>query len=116
MPEKVLLINPPVYDTRFHWDKWHQPTRLLRLATHFRRSAVDVKLIDTLYTPSDEPLKRKRVAFLPLDGLNVPKWRYGMPTSAFTAQLKELAKSGWIPDEIYVEGFTTFWWEGVEEA
>lgn len=48
MPERVLLLNSPVYDTRFHWSKWLQPTQLLRLAKYFRNAQVDVKLVDPI--------------------------------------------------------------------
>ena len=115
MPDRALLINSPAYDIRLPWAKWLQPTHLLRLITYFRRSGVDVKYIDSLYTTSDERLRRKRVDILDLDGQKVPKWRYGLPENAFTNQLKALAKANWQPDDVYVECFTTFWWEGAEE-
>jgi len=114
--ERVLLINPPVYDTRLHWAKWQQPASLLRLATYLRHNGTTVKLLDAMHHRSDERLHRERVAFLDLDGLAVPKWRFGLSRSSIVAQLRELAKSGWYPDEVYVEGFTTFWWEGAAEV
>jgi hypothetical protein len=35
-PRRVLLFNPPVYDTRFPWSRWQQPVTLLQLATLLR--------------------------------------------------------------------------------
>ena len=30
---RVLLINPPVQEKRYHWIRWNQPVELLRLST-----------------------------------------------------------------------------------
>ena len=114
--ERVLLINPPVYDTRLHWAQWQQPTRLLRLGSFLRRSGAEVRLIDSLYNPSQQLLKRKRVALLDIEGLLIPKWRFGRPTSVIASDLTALKKAEWRPDKVYVECFTTFWWEGAAEV
>ena len=114
--ERALLINPPVYDTRLPWAKWQQPTLLLRLGTYLRQVGTEVKLLDALSKPSTTRLHRERVALLDLDGLKVPKWRYGLAKSALIHELQALAQDGWHPDKVFVECFTTFWWEGAAEA
>ncbi len=114
--DRVLLVNPPVYDTRLHWHQWQQPTLLLRLGGHLRQQGVDVKLLDVLHRAPDERLPRTRVALLSVDELSVPKWRYG-PTKAWIGrQLRDLNKSGWQPDQIYVECSAPLWWEGAREV
>ncbi len=115
-PRRVLLFNPPVYDTRFPWSRWQQPITLLQLATLLRGYQCDIQLIDTLYTKSNETLTRRRVRVFTRGEVSINYWRFGRLPSALFAQLKALSKEGWRPDEVYLEGFTTFWWEGVREA
>jgi hypothetical protein len=114
--ERVLLLNPPVYDTRIHWPKWHQPTTLLRLASHFLRAGADVRIVDAMHRGRTERLRRERVASLDLDGIVVHKWRFGVSNHGLARQLRELARSPWAPDQIYVECLTTFWWQGAAEV
>lgn len=108
--QRILLLNPPVYDTRFHWARWQQPTLLLRLATHYKRAGAEVRLVDALTRKPSERLRRERVGVIDLDGINVNKWRFGISRAALDNQLRELQRDGWQPDEVVVECFTTFWW------
>ncbi len=41
--ERILLINPAVFDTQFHWAAWQQPTNLLRLSTYCGQVGADAK-------------------------------------------------------------------------
>lgn len=115
-PRRVLLFNPPVYDIRFPWSRWRQPIILLQLATLLRRYQCDVRLIDTLYTKSNDNLTKRRVRMISRSEVSMSYWRFGQQPSELIAQLKVLDEDGWQPDEVYLEGFTTFWWEGVVEA
>jgi hypothetical protein len=114
--QRVLLLNPAVHDTRFHWARWQQPTLLLRLATHYKRAGGEVRLVDALGRSGSERLRRERVGTIDLDGITVNKWRFGISRAALDGRLRDLQRSGWQPDEIIVECFTTFWWEGAAEA
>src|SRR6266700_2860580 len=115
-PKRVLLFNPPIYDTRFPWSNWHQPVSLLQLATLLRGCHCDVRLVDALHRKSDESLPRRRIRILTRGEVSINYWRYGrLPTELMT-RLKALSQEGWQPDEVYLEGFTTFWWEGVVET
>jgi len=114
--DRVLLINPPVYDTRLHWSQWLQPLGLLKLATFAQRVEAEAKLVDALTHRSDERIHRKRVAVLELDDSRVNKWRFGETNFALTRQLREFRKDGWYPDRVYIECLVTFWWEGAAEV
>lgn len=114
--EKILLINPPVHDTRLHWSQWLQPLGLLKLATYAKHVKADAKLIDALSHKPDERIPRRRVEVLELDESRVNKWRFGQTNFALTRQLRELRKDGWHPDRVYVECLVTFWWEGAAEV
>jgi len=114
--KRVLLFNPPVYDTRFPWSKWQQPVTLLQLATLLKRDQCDVRLIDALYRKWDESLIRRRVDILNRGEVSVYYWRYGQLKNELVAQLENWNKEGWQPDDVYLEGFTTYRWKGVVEA
>ncbi len=115
-PRRVLLFNPPVYDTRFPWNHWQQPVTLLQLATLLRNNGCDVRLIDALYRKSDKKLTRRRIDVFTRGEVSINYWRFGQLRSELNAQLIALKKEDWQPDEVYLEGFTTFWWKGVVEA
>ena len=115
-PRRVMLFNPPAYDTRFPWSRWHQPVTLLQLATLLRRYQYDVRLIDALYVKPNEKLTRRRARILSRGEVSINYWRFGRLQSELAAHIRAWDKEGWQPDDIYIEGFTTFWWEGVIEA
>jgi len=114
--DKILLINPPVHDTRLHWSQWLQPLTLLKLAAYAKHVKADAKLIDALSRKPEERIPRRRVEVLELDDSRVNKWRFGQTNFALTRQLRELRKDGWHPDRVYVECLVTFWWEGAAEV
>lgn len=112
---RVLLVNPPVYDTRFPWSQWHQPVKLLQLATLLRGYNCDVRLVDTL-SMDGQDLPRRLIRVLDRGETEIKYWRFGVPRSVLSTQLRNLSVEHWDPDEVYIEGFTTYWWEGVREA
>ena len=114
--EKVLLINPPIYDTRLPWSHWVQPTSLLKLGTYLKRQGIQTRLLDIIHLGYTKRIKRRRLNILNVDGLSVSKWRYGLPEPNFRRHLEGLRKEGWTPDSVTIRCFTTFWWEGAREA
>lgn len=114
-PRRILLCNPPIYDTRFPWARFQQPTTLLQLSTPLRGYGCDVRLLDALSTEPNTLLRRRRMRVLKRDGISLNWWRFGRLPSELTAQLVAFKREKWQPDEIYIVGFTTFWWEGVVE-
>jgi hypothetical protein len=114
--EKILLVNPPVYDTRFHWFQWSQPLGLLQLITYAQTVGADVKLFDALEPSHGSTLRKERVSVLTLDDDKVYKWRFGQTKAALMRKLRDLKKAHWEPDRVYVDCLTTFWWEGAAEA
>src|SRR6516162_7609823 len=99
-PRRVLLFNPPVYDTRFPWNRWQQPVTLLQLATLLRRNECEVRLIDALYHKSDEKLTRRRMKVFSRGDVSINYWRFGQLPSELIAQLNELKNKNWRPDEV----------------
>lgn len=59
---KILLINPPVYDRRYEWLRWNQPTDLLRLSSYLKREkSCEVKLFDFMQPDEKGQVLRKLV-------------------------------------------------------
>src|SRR5262249_16231768 len=114
--ERVLLINPPVYDIRFPWAQYQQPTTLLRLSTFYKRAGAEIRLIDALDHKRGTRLRKERVATLQADGFELDKWRFGISRFAVKTELRSLGVAGWVPDIVYIECPTTFWWEGIAEV
>src|SRR5438046_8596629 len=47
--DRVLLLNPPVEETRYSWLRWNQPLDLLKIGSHLRSEvACGVELIDCM--------------------------------------------------------------------
>jgi hypothetical protein len=114
--KRVLLFNPSVYDTRFPWSTWQQPIALLQLATLLRQYQCDIRLVDALYLPPGASLLRRRERILFRDEIAINYWRFGDSPFELSRRLMALKKQGWQPDDVYIESFTTIWWEGVKEA
>src|ERR1700693_5455777 len=84
---RVMLFNPPVYDTRFPWSRWQQPVTLLQLATLLRRNACDVRLIDALNRKPNEKLTRRRMSVLTRGDVPINYWRFGQLPSELISQI-----------------------------
>lgn len=115
-PRRVLLINPPVHDTRIPWRRWQQPVTLLQLATLLEQYKCDVRLLDALTPTSLSLPSRERIKVLARGSSTFNYWRFGASPKQMRAQLEHLRQEHWQPDEVYVEGFTTYWWPGVREV
>jgi hypothetical protein len=117
LAQRILLINPAVFDTRFLWARWQEPTLLAKVSTYFKNQGADVRYVDaTANRLGPGRLRRERVREFHLDGLPVSQWRYGESRASLRRQLRALAKGGWAADVVVIECFVSFWWRGVREA
>lgn len=113
--QRVLLLHPPVFDIRIPWAQYLQPVRLLRLSSFFRALGAEVELVDAIARSKEEQLRRLRMRTISVDGKSVYVWRYGITKHDVERQLRALRRNRWVPDIVYVECSTTFWWEGAQE-
>lgn len=117
MAQRILLINPAVFDTKFLWARWQEPTLLAKVSTYFNSLGADVRYVDaTANRLGPATLRRERVREFCLDGLPVSQWRYGESRASLRRQLRALAKDGWAADVVVIECFVSFWWRGVREV
>jgi hypothetical protein len=112
----VLLVHPPVYDTRFPWGKWQQPVSLLRYASTLRGAGDTVAYLDALAGAQGARFRKEKWGQLDLDGQRVDCWRYGRSRSDLLRAMRKLAAQGPSPGRIIVECAATFWWRGVREV
>lgn len=113
--DRILLINPPVIESRYQWVRWNQPLDLLKLSS-FLKSEVgcDVKLYDFMLPQNSKVL---RTANKPDDKAVVSDhafnlWRYGSSESEFSQWLDKI-NATWRPTQIWVTSLTSYWWKGV---
>ena len=112
---RVLLINPPVFDTRYEWIKWNQPLDLLKLSTALKKVCeCDVKLFDFLLpNPSGKvPRRQSRIDTNMLPDEQV-FWHFGQSWETFDSYIDKLVNSNWIPDSVWIYTLTSFWWQPI---
>ncbi len=120
--DRVLLINPPVWETRYSWLRWNQPLDLLKLATFLRiRVGCSVELLDCMKPGKDGDVPE---AWLPRDrryrsveGIRYPMRQFGRPHSVFKEWLDEKNKEGVRkePTQVWITSLCSYWFESVAE-
>lgn len=113
--DRVILINPPVIDSRYPWVKWNQPLDLLKLGTCLSRAHdCEVKLFDfMLPSPTGRVGRRQSRIEDDLPPGEPMRWQYGKSWDEFDAYLDELVAKKWQPDSVWITTLTSFWWQGV---
>src|SRR5262249_41682515 len=101
---KVLLVNPPVQEKRYHWLRWNQPLDLLRLSTWIKAAAhrADVRLFDFMFPDEAGEVPRHKVKETWIGPGAEALWHFGAPFSQFDQYLEQTVKSGWVPDVIVI--------------
>lgn len=113
---RILLINPPVYDTQY-WSRWSQPAGLLRLATLLHERNYRLDLIDCMEADAlGHVQKRVRSVdgsiYVHRDDVRRTRWHFGIPWESFKSRLTKLEA----PDEIWVTSIMTYWWESTRDV
>jgi hypothetical protein len=112
---RVLLINPPVIDSRYPWIKWNQPLDLLKLGALLSQThGCQVKLFDfMLPSPKGTVPQRKSKLEDDLTPDEPIRWQFGQPWDRFDAYLDRLVSFNWTPDSVWITTLTSFWWQAV---
>jgi hypothetical protein len=113
---RVLLVHPPVFDTRFPWIDFQQPVALLQLSTMLRRSGCDIRLLDALANKHAERITRRRVAIFTRGTVRVNQWRWGIAGNLLAGLLEDYKREGWYPKDIYVQAGPPHQWQGSAEV
>jgi radical SAM superfamily enzyme YgiQ (UPF0313 family) len=110
--KRALLVNPPVYDTRY-WDRWSQPYGLLRVATLLRRLGYRTELIDCLESSSKGRVRRSVKGKVEIGDVEMTFYHFGMLLSDLHSRLQSL---DYIPDQVYVTSIMTYWWKSTRDV
>lgn len=111
----VLLINPPVIDSRYPWSKWNQPIDLLKIGAFvLEASGLKVRLYDFLLPNQRGKVVRLKSPILDNENEGYPaRFWFGRSLTDFDDYLDNLTIEKWIPGCVVVTSLTSFWWEGI---
>lgn len=111
---RVLLINPPVIDSRYAWIRWNQPLDLLKLGNLMAQEyGCEVKLFDFMLSSPAGHVPRRQWKLLDAPADEPLHWLFGQPWPGFDAYLDVLAEQRWLPDSVWITTLTSFWWQTV---
>ncbi len=121
--DRVLLVNPPVEETRYSWIRWNQPLDLLKLGSFLRTHVrCEVDLVDCM-RPSDkgevkeEWLPRAR-RYLSIQNERYPMRRYGESASLVADYIREKLATDRkkVPTHIWITSLCSYWYETIAET
>lgn len=116
--DRILLINPPVVETRYQWLRWNQPLDLLRLGSLLREQiGCEVKLFDFMLPTAG---RVARTSYKPKPEIKVgqqsyPLWRYGESNQKFKSWLAGVLPK-WRPTKVLITSLTSYWWIGISDT
>jgi hypothetical protein len=113
--DRILLINPPVIETRYQWIRWNQPLDLLKLSSFLQQEfGCEVKLFDFMLPVNGKVTRtaNRPDSNIEVGGYSYHLWRYGRGEEDFSRWLDRLILR-WRPTEIWVTSLTSYWWRGV---
>jgi radical SAM superfamily enzyme YgiQ (UPF0313 family) len=110
--KNALLINPPIYDTRY-WDRWSQPYGLLRISSLLKKKGFCVELIDCLSPVQDTKVKKKIRSRVNIDDVEMSLYHFGISLGELE---KKLVSLNYYPDCVYVTSIMTYWWESTRDV
>lgn len=117
--DRVLLLNPPVEETRYSWLRWNQPLDILKLGGHLRAAVgCGVGLLDCMKPDADGAVKED---WLPRDrryhtvkGERYPMRRYGASYGEIGRFLEAAQRDGAksTPTQVWVTSLCSYWFGG----
>lgn len=131
MAQRVLLINPPIYDFAAY-DLFNKPLGLLYLGAFLREAGYEVELIDTLDRRDSDLAARFGAVKVKANGTgkyhseiidrpdclgHIPRnyRRYGLPIDILADKLAGQCDSG-KPSAVLVTSMMTYWYPGVADT
>ncbi len=122
--DRVLLLNPPVEETRYNWVRWNQPLDLLKLASYLRSNVgCRVDLLDCMKpdengkVPEDWLPRDRR--YYSVKDQRYPMRRYGTSygdiAKHLTALHRDAGRKKW-PTHIWIGSLCSYWYESVAEV
>jgi hypothetical protein len=116
--DRILLINPPVIETRYQWSRWNQPLDLLKLGNFLKTEfGCEVKLFDFMLPVGGKVSRAgyKTEPTITIGDYSYPLRRWGKKEEEFTRWLDRLL-TRWRPTDVWVTSLTSYWWKGVRDT
>lgn len=121
--DRILLLNPPVEETRYSWLRWNQPLDLLKIASHLRSQiGCSVELLDCMKPDEngkvpDSWLPRDR-RYYTVKGERYSMRRFGTSYSDLTKHLSSIMQEGGkrIPTQVWITSLCSYWYESIAEV
>jgi hypothetical protein len=119
--DRVLLLNPPVEETRYSWLRWNQPLDLLKMGSLLRSElGCGVELIDCMKPDatgkvSEDWLPRDR-RYYGVKGDRFPMRRFGKPYCDLSKQLIGRRDKKAQPTQVWITSLCSYWHQNVAEV
>ena len=115
---RVLLVNPPVQERRYHWLRWNQPSELLRLSTWLKKTHpnIDIRLFDFMFPDEAGRVTKHKVKETWTGSQDDHQlWHFGKRFEDFQSYLTAAASEKWAPDLILISSLTSYWHVSIEK-
>ena len=115
---RVLLINPPVQERRYHWLRWNQPSELLRLSTWLKNIhlGIDIRIFDFMFPDESGRVSKRKVKETWMGSQNDDQlWHFGKRFEDLESFLVAAASEKWVPDLVLVSSLTSYWHVSIEK-
>lgn len=121
--DRILLVNPPVEETRYSWVRWNQPLDLLKIASRLRsRVECGVRLLDCMSPDSagnvtEDALPRDR-RYYTVRGERYPMRRFGISYGDVARALALMQREGAAkrPTQVWISSLCSYWYESIAEV
>jgi hypothetical protein len=113
--DRVLLINPPVVESRYQWVKWNQPLDLLKLSSYLKTNVGCEVLLFDFMLPKAGKVGRSKCSSdheIEVCGHRYPLWWYGKSETDFSNYLDAFSYST-RPTQVLITSLTSYWWKGI---
>src|SRR5271166_3095718 len=121
--DRVLLINPPVVQTRYSWVRWNQPLDLLKLASYLRTNlGCEIHLLDYMKPDKKGEVPQewlpKASRYVLMGDEKYPMRRFGRSHRVlkdWLAMSRAKAKGG-LPTQVWITSLCSYWFESISET
>lgn len=120
--DRVLLVNPPVEETRYHWLRWNQPLDLLKIGSYLRsRVKCSVQLLDCMRPKPDGKFQEERLPrdrrYHSVQSHRYPMRRFGESVSRIADLFGGQRRNGTKPPtQVWITSLCSYWFQGVAET
>jgi hypothetical protein len=118
----ILLVNPPVEETRYAWLRWNQPLDLLKIGGYLKQHVgCDVALLDFMKPDLRGKVVQQRLPGARQErvvgGERYPMRRYGLPYNELTKWVvNRRSTSAKLPTQIWITSLCSYWFQSVAQV